>query len=237
MKITRRFVWAEHESTGSTGWNPLWIPREADFTPNNGAGIVHDTLEHALCDTGTFEDEIMAFGRIVALRLLPGVFSMNRYRSTTAASLGEEMHGIWESACPPPIEAPKLGYFSALDVQDELSEMVKAFANAHQKYLDSNGEHAIEITQKELNALYRRLKMGYLHAKQFYEARGGGSCFDLGWAGNEFAASFNEPEAEENSLLTVRVDIERALFEYHIRHDDPDRIGNVPKWLSRWYAS
>lgn len=82
MNITRYFLKAE-DSMGHKGFVPLWIPGSANFDVVTPLGLLHDCLEHGLSDTGTIQDEIIAFGRIVAMRGISNLVSIT--------ALGEEI--------------------------------------------------------------------------------------------------------------------------------------------------
>jgi len=105
MKIVRYFIQHVGEETGFNGWLPLWVPKSAGFDPfSDATGMLHDMLEHRLCDTGKFHEELQAFGRVIALRSIPGVGARSSY--SYEESLGMEISGVWARGEGDRIEAP-----------------------------------------------------------------------------------------------------------------------------------
>lgn len=161
MKIVRYFIRETSESTGLEGFLPLWIPRSANFDPSRLLGMMHDALEHRLCDTGKTHEEAMAFGRVLACR-------PHRGRSTPH-SLGVEFSGVifdeWDRGasqladCLEP--APRVAG-SLLDAQQksEVSDFMKGF---HKGLKNSLGQryNSDQINQDDMpmsgTALYTRL--------------------------------------------------------------------------------
>lgn len=75
MPIIRDFIYKEDEETGLSGLVPVWMPNG-----NSTTQVAHDVLEHVLPGDHTpIEDELMALGAVLALRIEND--ALTRYRS------------------------------------------------------------------------------------------------------------------------------------------------------------
>jgi hypothetical protein len=74
VKIVRDFV-----AGRQGGWIPMWVPPEAGFTESSGRFVFHDLIEHRLCDTGGYHEELMAFGRMLVVRVEHGLIETNNW--------------------------------------------------------------------------------------------------------------------------------------------------------------
>jgi hypothetical protein len=66
MKYNVRLIYDWDDSIGEFGWRVKKFPF---MNISNARGLTHDILEHSPNDTGTWHEEISAFGAIVAYRL------------------------------------------------------------------------------------------------------------------------------------------------------------------------
>lgn len=74
MRVNRNFVFETDEDSGITGFRPTWMKAASPTT-----GVAHDMLEHfGPSGLSAFEDELLALGSVLALRIEPDVFS--RYK-------------------------------------------------------------------------------------------------------------------------------------------------------------
>lgn len=65
--LVKKFEWTYYDEWGTWGWLAVNAPPE--FQPvADGRGVAHDTLEHFADTTGTWEDELQAFGAMVFVR-------------------------------------------------------------------------------------------------------------------------------------------------------------------------
>lgn len=236
MLMTRRFVWAEHEDTGISGWSALFIPKSADFTPNSGRGLMHDMLEHSMSDKGTFAEEVMAYGRLIALRVLPGVFSPSARRGY---GLGSELYGAWVDADMPTVEAPPVGKLNDPDAMGEIRRVVREFSSMGLTEQDA----CLHSKQAERDALYRLLLIGYRSAVWYYEGLGKGNLSSIGWAADECARKLGRVVGEDGDRLDITLDTRNADFTWRVRTTDEtvrgrDReLGYYPGWLRKWLRS
>lgn len=71
MAISRQFVFERSDTTGDVGLKPLWL-KVADPV----MGVAHDMLEHfGPSSLSAVEDEFLALGAVLALRIEPGVMT------------------------------------------------------------------------------------------------------------------------------------------------------------------
>ncbi len=71
MPIIRDFVYQEDDDTGLLGLLPTWMPNA-----NTTTAIAHDVLEHfGSTQLSPVEDELVALGALLALRIENGVFN------------------------------------------------------------------------------------------------------------------------------------------------------------------
>lgn len=184
--IVRRFIWLDEDRFGSAGWVPMWIPKSAEFNATTGTrGIMHDMLEHRLCDTGKFHEELMAFGRIMALRHESGAFFYHDGHDQRAVRMGSELHSIWIDTQFERIEdAPRV----TLDVGVWCKRFIHGIAKGFLKgdRWNSDDEDSTAPSERDLANVLNWLKLGYLDAYR----RFGGEYGVADWAfvANDFAA-------------------------------------------------
>lgn len=67
--LVRRFVYGIDDDFGNAGWI---LPGVPGYNAGDGLTVAHDTLEHRPNDNGTVEDELMALGALLWLRVETG---------------------------------------------------------------------------------------------------------------------------------------------------------------------
>ena len=82
------FVYANDEEYGGDGWIPKLMPK---FNASQGLGVAHDTMEHFDVTAGTLEEEILAFGSMLYLRVETGWFYQQGSYHTPASTLGGDL--------------------------------------------------------------------------------------------------------------------------------------------------
>jgi hypothetical protein len=239
MKIIRYFLCREWHEVGVMGFTPLWIPKSCGFDPSEARGMMHDMLEHRLSDRGKFHEEVMAFGRIIALRAMPGFgFDRGGYRPDKV--LGMELAGIFargfeNSGEPPTIErAPETG-FAENYAENFIEEMVKSFKQSIASELQDRFDESVPLPGASLyRSLASWLRIGYIDAIRRYGQLDHG-CYDVGYAGHLWA----EENAKRISRLVEEADgsVMRLCFDtksLRIQETliEPDReYGRLPTWL------
>lgn len=247
MKIVRYFIHAENDMTGVAGFVPLWIPKEAHFDPGFMRGMVHDMLEHRLCDTGKFYQEAMAFGRLFALRLLPGVID-EPYgrRMSRAESLGDELIDAYLQIDEPGSDhlpdAPRTGRIDDAGFQEELNQFM---SQAHETWLqraesESTYDCHARVDKSALNRIANWLKIGYLDALRRYG--GHSACADIGWGAfswanqNESTLNRLNNDCLDRSVLRMEYDTDKSAMKYRVYEPSDERHGLLPDWL-QWRVS
>lgn len=172
-KMVRRFVWSDGEDTrfGSPGWLPKWIKNSHDFDPSQGLGVAHDFMEHRLCDTGQWHEELMAFGAMVHTRVLGDYFM----RPNTPHNLGIELAGLYIDNCiheNPGIRQPNprllMPPLKSEDHEQALEFLAGIQDGLSTGFDDAVGEERIEESQRPCGLWYEHanfwLKQGYFQA-------------------------------------------------------------------------
>lgn len=212
--IRRHFIWQDDHDSGMEGWSPMFIPKAAEFIPNTGRGLVHDGLEHGLGEDGSFRFEVMAFGRILALRYLSGAAS--NYRG--AGALGAELYDLWvHDTDMQDFSAPRVG--PCRDCADEISEIVAAFAHAERH--DRYNEYRLSGSTHHI-ALANLLQIGYRDAHRRYGGSSG--VCRAGSAGERFGQTF-KATGEPDDILVLDYDTKEGAFKYRVV-DRRDNNGN-----------
>lgn len=211
--IRRHFVYHEDEDSGIDGWASMFVPKSAGFTPNRGRGLVHDALEHGLNEDGSFAFEVVAFGRILAMRRGLGI---------NPRALGSELYDTWmHDAESAHFEAPRVGRCAA---SEDIQEVVAGFARA---WVRDSEEGSSKPDKHYCTALANLLQIGYRDAIRRF---GGISrCTNAGYAGDSFSRSFNR-WGELGDVLVLDYDVEKAKFSYRVI-DERNEQGHLS---ARW---
>lgn len=192
MKIVRFFL-AGEDDNGIDGFVPLWIPKSANFDAGTGFGLLHDMLEHGLSDKGTVEDEAVAFGRIIALRVIPWV--QTGVRPLDPASLGSEIGEIWGkkhaddtsySFRAPPQTEPITGDSGQAErlIREMGRNMEKGFLSETGYAWYEDGSKPPETMPQHLHDwLIDYLRLGYRDALRRYGSQDHG-CYEVGHGAN-----------------------------------------------------
>lgn len=242
MKITRYFIQHVGEETGLDGWLPLWIPKSAGFDPfASPVGLVHDMLEHRLCDSGLFHEELMAMGRLIALRSVPGV-DQGRSIYSYEESLGIEVSGAWaqgdgdreEATIVEPPPTAELDSHVEGRLHDLIDSCLKTLPGDLEDHCAWRGDVALDYEQFGASML-GWLRIGYRDALRRYGQQDHG-CWDNGHAAFRWARS-NEKrmdrELEEccpGSVLRLCWDTVQLQMDDRVLEPN-DKYGTHPQWL------
>jgi hypothetical protein len=210
MKITRHYIYTENEETGMTGFVPLWIPRSGGFDPSGFIGMIHDALEHRLCDTGKLHEEAMAFGRLMALR---GVYSGQKMN---ARALGQEFGGVVHTALSsesyrggelmPNVRIKPMGEER---VRSRFAELVSNCRDMLNRELDNDGydDGFKQMPDGEFfGRMFRWLNVGYYDALRRYGGYDG--CRQVG---DLFLLAERHRQKDEFDLLSKEAEDEARM--------------------------
>lgn len=217
------------EDFGTDGWMSAWIGRSRGFNVNTqGFGLVHDMLEHALTDTGTFHEELMAFGRMEVLRADSGVLAYNSpYMGNWQTALGRELHGIWMTAyCPELEQAPPI---DLEDGWEHASGIVRAFRGLCE---DLGDEKPDEDFYRSLGAW---VQIGHRDALRRYG--GSSECYELGWIGHSLSEALDERKThghDEGDVLRLAIDTDARSFQIDVREH---YLPSSQRLLNNWMRS
>ncbi len=87
--LIQRFRREEHEDYGEDGW--LLVGAPSTYVPLWGMGVAHDLLEHRRNDTGTVEEELLAFGAALYVRGEGGYWNRKASGLCPGTHVGEEI--------------------------------------------------------------------------------------------------------------------------------------------------
>lgn len=243
MKIIRYFIQHMDEETGLNGFLPLWIPKAAGFDPSTLSGMVHDMLEHRLCDKGHFHEELMAIGRMVALRVIPGV-GRNSYISQEE-SLGVEMAGAFARMAGSRHEIPTLaeppGTGTVPQAERQLDQIVRHCRRRlpdflHEEFDAESGLSVGEAWLRNFAEVMRSwLRIGYLDALRRYGTQDHG-CYDVGYSAfgwaerNRRRIEVLSEDCLPGSVLRLQFDTAELVMTDRLIEPDPE-YGHMPDWL------
>jgi hypothetical protein len=218
VKIVRDFV-AGREG----GWIPFWMPPEAGFSDTDGVLLVHDLLEHRLCDTGQVHEEIMAFGRMLALRVHTGVLDMSCERLGMIA-----LDTILDSEGFPDNMRQAPPYEPHRDIWTETEDFMQGFKAASLRDPDDRGWENIVYPDGFYANVAAWFDIGYRDALRHY----GRAVYDIAYIAQSECERVQGSDAEsgERFLLRIEVDTEtrRARHttraSYELRERQLDRI-------------
>jgi hypothetical protein len=239
LKIIRYFIREENLNSGMEGFIPLWVPRSAGFDPSGAAGLIHDALEHRLCDTGKPFEEVLAFGRIIALRYMPGVLSSLEGVGAELQALvrnAPDFPGDWDLALPDPgrVELPE----GSDDVHDAISLLVKGMAKMARN--DGNYGCGEPMSRNACTRAARLLRLGFLDGMRRYGGYSG--CSSLGFATADWAERsawlVEDMATNANNGDVLRLSIDTHYGEVKLKLiDNGQRIDWLRPRLQRWYSA
>lgn len=240
MKIIRYFITHESEETGVTGFLPLWIPKSSNFDPSDATGMVHDMLEHRLCDQGHLHEELMAFGRAIALRVATYFYGKNR--GPSAEGMGSEIATAWVNELNSgdlnfphaPKTVPIKDDFVEETIQSIATKAMQDIATELSFYTDSKRTNP----NKQLHsAMVGWMRIGYLDAVRRYKGTDHG-CYEVAHSAFTWAKStrteqtigelINEHVENGNLVLRLCYDTDRhqmSMKDIHIKDQ------GFPQWL------
>lgn len=172
MQHNTRLIYTFDNYIGVHGWR---VKRFPFFNVSNELGLTHDILEHSRNDSGTWYEEISAYGAIVAYRgnMSDLLYPVERNVHDKIVQLGEELAGILEK---PAIDNPE--FFT------KVKDTYKRISSWHYGYVDLLAEETAgrikELSgssEEETKAcLLSWLSYGYSRASRVIE--------DSGWEGS-----------------------------------------------------
>lgn len=239
MKIVRYFCNAQSEESGIEGFLPMWVPGSSNFDPGSPTLMVHDMLEHRACDQGHFHEELMAFGRVIALRVLPHVG--DRYGPPSAEGLGIEIGGVWadevESTGIRIAHAPKTTPLSEDNAEVAVQQIAERAMKAGVSEMQArNPDSEFRPSARLHAAMVGWMRVGYLDALRRYGEQDRG-CYDVGHAAFSWAhdrstiRKFENHESPDGGTVVARLEFDtrelRMRHRFYVQQDDRP----FPEWL------
>lgn len=201
------FVYGEDPEYGGDGWIPKLMPK---FNASQGLGVAHDSMEHFNVAAGTLEEEILAFGSMLYMRVETGWF----YQQGTWRSAGDILGGDLANFLRERWYAGEMlrsvkGRPRHLDddMETELDSIIDETKRQLRGELDDDWEDFKRDTIDVWNRLRRWMRQGYWQAKLRYR---GASNHDLAYAFTEIRDTVDRIKwAQQGDELHVRLSINR----------------------------
>lgn len=219
-KLTRRFFWDNHDDFGE-GWNPN--PNDDESVPVRDFGFAHDALEHIAIsrDGWTPEDEFMAFGAMIFIRVNSGYFSGGFYPAERVLGMDLGRIAIEQIAQKGFDTREKTRTREVPEIEGFISELFyEAKQFIRDEYSPGKDEYIAESIRDNLSEFLNFFKFGpawiregYLRAKNgiFRNSSSSFACDifrDLEEIGNK--------KGDEGDRLTVRIDTESGEVSSYI---------------------
>lgn len=202
------FVYAEDQEYGGEGWIPKLMPH---FNASQGLGVAHDAMEHFNVAAGTLEEEILAFGSMLYMRVETGWFyqqgSYHRAGTVLGGDIARFLCDRWQAG-----EMLRMAKGRPRHLEDDMEEELDSIIDETRRQLrgeldDADWRQFQRDTIDVWNRLRRWMRRGYWMAKRRYR---GASNHDLAYAFSEIRNTVDRikyPELGEE--LHVRLSINR----------------------------
>lgn len=202
------FVYGEDPEYGGDGWIPKKMPK---FNASQGLGVAHDAMEHFDVTAGTLEEEILAFGAMLYMRVETGWFYQqgNYHRAGTILG-GDLANFLRERWYQGEMLRSVKGRPRHLDecMEDELDTIIDETRRQLRGELDDADWRQFQRDTIDVwNRLRRWMRQGYWQCKCRYR---GASNHDLAYAFTEIRDAVDKIKfAEQGEELHVRLSINR----------------------------
>ena len=208
MQHNTRLIYTFDNYIGDHGWR---VKRFPFFNVSNALGLTHDILEHSRNDSGTWYEEISAFGAIVAYRgnMSDLLYPVERNVHDKIVQLGKELAGILEK---PAMDNPE--FFT------KVKDTYKRISSWHYGYVDLLAEetagHIKELSgssEEETKAcLLSWLSYGYSRASRVIESSGWDAPYIWEEVENTITSALFDSRRDfyEGNEVSVQIDFERC---------------------------
>lgn len=163
MPIIRDFIYQEDEESGLLGLLPTWMPKA-----NTTTAIAHDVLEHFFPrELTAAEDELVALGALLALRIENGVFhNYYTYAEQLAQTVSSVLTDIDRDSLPVPRPCPSRRLSDDYRWADDLilEAVPKSIAAARRELSDAEEPWVLADTSALEQAIVGYLRKGYRKA-------------------------------------------------------------------------
>ena len=202
------FVYGEDPEYGGDGWIPKKMPK---FNASQGLGVAHDAMEHFDVTAGTLEEEILAFGAMLYMRVETGWFyqQSNYYRRAGDILGGDLAIFLRERWYQGEMLRSVKGRPRHLDecMEQELDTIIEETRRQLRGELDEDWSQFQRDTIDVWNRLRQWMRQGYWQCKRRYR---GASNHDLAYAFTEIRDAVDKIKfAEQGEELHVRLSINR----------------------------
>jgi hypothetical protein len=200
------FVYAEDQEYGGDGWIPKIMPK---FNASQGLGVAHDAMEHFNVAAGTLEEEILAFGAMLYMRVETGWFcqqgSYQRAGNILGGDLARFLSDHWHQGGMLRMVKGRPRHLED-DMEEELDSVIEETRRQLRGELGDDDWHQFQRDTIDVwNRLRRWMRQGYWQCKRRYR---GASNHDLAYAFTQIRDAVDKikfPELGEE--LHVRLSI------------------------------
>lgn len=246
VEIKRKFIWTEDDN-GNEGWMCMWMPKSDNFNTVEGLGMLHDMLEHLETDTGTWANELSAFGRIVVTRMRSNIpkktEEMNKQDAEELVrillnhqpDISEDLYAVCEHEYASKItdeDYPEHEYRIKGTAEGIASGLWKTCEESIFERLDNYTGPG--VTQEQFaKRVEGWLRYGYHTGVDFYGSvvsmeEAGGYMFD-DWTVKEFNKKL--PRGSYQDVMEVTIIPNNQEWDFHVFDSDDYPREEVDAWL------
>lgn len=209
------------DNNGSEGWIPKLQP---EFDAMSGLGVAHDSMEHFNIAAGTLEEEFLAFGSMLYIRVESGWFHYNNNFSAAknmAGDLSRFIYDRWmnEGEQLKPVKGRPRHLDETLEYElNEIARETRRLIGEEFEYDTPESYAEFKAANINLSARIKQwIRQGYWKAKRRYRDA---STFDLAECFTQIRDKVEKltKYAQEGEELQVRVKVSRGRAIPTIKH-------------------
>lgn len=210
------FIYGEDREYGGDGWIPKLMP---EFNASQGLGVAHDAMEHFNVASGTLEEELLAFGSMLYIRVETGWFhQQGSWQSTGAILGGDLMNFLRERWYQGEMLRSVKGRPRHLhdDMEEELQSIIVETRRQLESELDDDWLKFQADTIDVWNRLRQWMRRGYWMAKRRYR---GASNHEIAYCFTEIRNTVERIKwAQPGDELRIRASIRNGRMVPAVTH-------------------
>jgi len=210
------------DNNGSEGWIPKIQP---EFDAMSGLGVAHDSMEHFNIAAGTLEEEFLAFGSMLYIRVESGWFYSNGNYGTPARNMASDLARFIYERWLNDGEGLKPVKGRPRHLDETLEHDLHEIAVETKRLIGSEFEYDPEESYAEFKAanvylsdrIKQWIRQGYWRAKRRYRDA---SVYDLADCFTQIRDKVEKltKYAQEGEELQIRVKVSRGRAIPTINH-------------------
>ena len=221
--MIRKFRWTDGSDNdmGLDGWNPIWIPASAQFSPGDSkfpVSMLHDMLEHTIKEDGSLASEMRALGAMTWMRGETG-FDFCPYQRHFPNILANEIYDVLERAWDTDLDQvlvkpPRTLALRNQNATEEIFQEIRKYLAwngrvcDHREALENEeGSPRFAIESSELDHALDWIRIGYRAAIKRFGAQKQYSMCSIFQEGVRQLSKVRDGEVGQ--ILTVKIDMRR----------------------------